>query len=194
MQRQPALVCTRQNQQVVGEPGHALGLLGHGFQSRAKLSLLAIAHQREVDLGAQRRQRGPKLVACVADHSPLPRHRRLEAIEHRVQRPAERADLVRRVGHRQSLRQLAFRNELGPRTHPVDRTQRSARQLISPHAREQQGERPGDQQQRPQPCELVVAKRERASHSHHLLTVGSASAHGEHTHSAQRRRGAVELQ
>ena len=93
----------RQREQVVGEPSEALGVrLEIGDQVRRR----AVA--REVrDVPAQRGQRRAELVRGVGEEPPLGLARPLEAVEHRVQRRREPADLVVAVGSRQAPARVA---------------------------------------------------------------------------------------
>ena len=52
--------------------------------------------QRELELGAQQRERSAQLVACVRDEAALAREGSLQPAEHLVQRLAEPPELVAR--------------------------------------------------------------------------------------------------
>ena len=67
-ERQAALVGPCEHEQVVGQAGHAPGLLRGGLHGGAHLLGTASSQEREVELGAQGGQRRAQLVACVAHH------------------------------------------------------------------------------------------------------------------------------
>ena len=146
------------------------------FRKRAhgsEESHAARAAQRKVDLGPQGGQRGSQLVARIAHEAPLARDRPLQAVQHRVQRVAEGGNLVALRRNRQSLGEFAFGDSLGPLAHPVDGSQGGPREFIPGKAGEQQGQRPGDEQQRSQPGELVIAKIEWLGDRDHARGAGS---------------------
>ena len=55
--RQPALVCPRKQQQVLGEPGQPFGLLGRRMEGLLELVARARPPQGQVELGAEQGER-----------------------------------------------------------------------------------------------------------------------------------------
>jgi hypothetical protein len=102
-------------------------------------------------------------VTRVGDESPLALHRRLHAVEQRVQRRAERADLVARRRNRQSLRQVARRDVGGARAHALDRPERGASDEVTDERCEQQRDGTAEEQLLPQVGERLVAGAERCA-------------------------------
>ena len=96
-----ALIGVGDQQQILGERGQALRLLGRRAERRLELGPASRTPQRQLELGPEQRERGPELVARVGDETPFVLDRRLEPAEHRVQRLGEAADLVPARGHRE---------------------------------------------------------------------------------------------
>ena len=103
--------------------------------------------QRQLELGAHRRQRRAQLVARVAHQPALACEAGLEPVEHLVQRAAEGTDLVARLGYRQSLGRVALADRRRPAAHPLHGPQRRPGDLVAGEGRDQQRERQRDQQQ-----------------------------------------------
>ena len=92
--RQPALVRSRDHQQVLGELREPVDLLDGRAKRGAQLLGRAARAPRELELGPQGRQRGAQLVAGVGDEDALALQRGLDPVEHRVERLPEPVDLV----------------------------------------------------------------------------------------------------
>ncbi len=92
--REPALLGTGHDQQVIGEAGQPIGLLGRGADRPLELLRAAGASHRQLQLGLEDRQRGAKLMARVGDEGALALERALQAGEHLVERLPEALDLV----------------------------------------------------------------------------------------------------
>jgi hypothetical protein len=92
--REPALVRTRDDEQVLGQLHQAIGLLHRRAQRVHELAGRAALPQCELQLRLEDRQRRAQLVAGVCDERPFPFERGLQAFEHPVQRRPQPADLV----------------------------------------------------------------------------------------------------
>ena len=102
-QRQPSLVGAGDQQQVLGEVGEVVGLLEGGVERLAQRARVAPVAQRGLELGLHDGQRRAQLVAGVGQEAALAFEGGLQAGQHLVERLAEAADLVVRVGQRQAL-------------------------------------------------------------------------------------------
>ena len=105
-------------------------------------------------------------------------HRRLQALQHRVERLGQRVEFIPRCRHGQASFRFGHRDGVGLATHPLDRTQGRARQRPSQGGRQRQGGRTADQQLHHQSRKCLVAIVERASHHHE----GSVRARGTRQH------------
>jgi hypothetical protein len=94
--------------------------------------------QRDVGLRADDRQRRAQLVAGVGEEAALRVERAGEAVEHRVERLAQLAQLVGRAAGRQALGQALLGDTPGEARHLLHRRQRAPR--------EQPADRGGDEQ------------------------------------------------
>ena len=121
----------------------------------------ALAAKGEVELCAEHRERRPQLVARIGDEAALSLECRLQTGEHRVQRLAEPAQLVFRRRQRQPPARLGRGHRLRLAPHRVDRPQRRGGEEVAAHRREQEGERPHDQQLRQQAAQRVLRILER---------------------------------
>ena len=164
--RQAAGVRARERQQVVREPREPLGLVSDRLERLPQLISVVLAPKRHLHLGEQHRQRRAELVARLREQPPLPRQRLVQAPQQRVQRVAERLDLVVRRRHRQPLGGVALGDLLGTRAHALDRAERGARDLVAGVRGEDQGERADDEEQLGEPVERLVAPVERLGHGH----------------------------
>ena len=122
--RQPPVVGAGDQQQVLGEVGQVVGLLQRRMQRFAHRRAVAVAHRR-LELGLDDGERRAQLVARVGQEAPLALERGLEARQHLVQRLAEAADLVVRLGQRKALGAAAQRDLPGPPAHRLERRARS---------------------------------------------------------------------
>ena len=104
LQRSPG-VQAREQQHVLDEAGHALGLGFHpAHRVRDIVGQRVLFALRQFGVAANRRQRGAQFVAGVGDELAHPhlagmsrRQRARDAVEHAVQRRAELADLGMRA-------------------------------------------------------------------------------------------------
>ena len=112
-------------------------------------SLRPRAPQGQLELGPEQRERRAELVAGVGHEAALPRETRLESGEHLVQRHSEPADLVAALGQRQpAARDARVETSAALPAHRLDRTQRRAREEVAGERREQERERPDDEELR----------------------------------------------
>ena len=91
------------------------------------------AHPEQLGVAADRRQRRAQLVRGVGEEAAQPvlarlalGERLLEAVEHRVQREPEAADLGARVGRLDAVREVAAGDRAGGVAHAVERQQADA--------------------------------------------------------------------
>ncbi len=89
-QRKPSVVRPCQHQDVVREPAHAADLIRCRPECRPEFAGIPVPDQGQLDLRAQRSQRRPQLVACLADQLPLIGLRPLPATGHVADSRAER--------------------------------------------------------------------------------------------------------
>ncbi len=127
--RQRPLVGAGDQQEIFGEPGQALRLVGRGAQRALKLLARSRATECEVELRAKQRERGAELVAGVGDEAALVLDSRLQAREHLVQRPGEAGDLVPGGRHGQPAR-LARIDGFRASAQELDRSERSRRECV----------------------------------------------------------------
>ena len=142
--------------------------------------------ERQLELRSQQRKRRPQLVAGVGHEVALAGQRRLEPAEHRVQRLAEALDLVPRVRHRQPLAGRLGRDRRRPPAHRVDRAKREARQEVPGAGRDEQRDRPGDQEHVAKLAQRLGAILERGADDEHIPVVAL------HHRCRQEPRGLVE--
>ena len=91
--RRRALICPREQQQVVHKPLHAFHLLQRAPHGRLPVRLRRVRHVH-FELGANARQRATQLVRSVRHERPLLIRGSLQARQHAVHRPRETADLI----------------------------------------------------------------------------------------------------
>ena len=100
----------------------------------------------DLELHPQRRERRAQLVRGVADEGALPAGRRVDAVEHRVQRHGQPVDLVLRRGHRQPLLGQPGRGDVGGAVaQRRDRAQRQRDDAVGSERHQQHRERAADQ-------------------------------------------------
>jgi hypothetical protein len=172
--REPALVRSRDHQQVLRELREPVDLLGRRPKRRAQLLGGALGPKRQLELGPQRGQRGAKLVARVGDEDPLALQHRLDAVEHRVERLPETVDLVLRPGERQALAAALERDPTRPSAHRLDRGERSRGQQVPESRRDEERQRRPDRKRARDPREGLAAIVRRGAGDHHHLPVGGA--------------------
>ena len=160
-QRQLAAAGRREHEQVVREPHEPVGVGRGRGERRAQLLGLARPPQRDLELGPEQRERRPQLVARVRDEAALALDPGVEAVEHPVQRPREARDLVVGGGHRQALPARLGRDLVRAPPHRLHRAQRRGREAVAGERGEEQRERPGDQQLRPERRHGLVPVAER---------------------------------
>ena len=114
----------------------------------------------------EQRERRSQLVARLGDEAPLTLERRLEPVEHRVQRLAEPRDLVVARGGSGSRRPgSAAEIAAASAPHRLDRAQRGRRQHVAEQRRQHERDRaPRRASSREQPVERLVALLERGAH------------------------------
>src|SRR5690349_15134579 len=96
-ERKLAYVEAGEQEQVVGELREPVCFLADRAECGLELFGAAGKVESELDLGADKRERGAQLVARVGDEAALALHRALEPGEHLVQRRPEPGDLVVRA-------------------------------------------------------------------------------------------------
>jgi len=146
-QRQPPLVDVRQHEQVVGRAAEPADLLAQALEHLARRGRQCVVAEADVELGAHDGQRRAQLVRRVGHQLVLLGDPLLEAVEHRVERDREVADLVARARHRDALVEPVDPDPVGLRGHPLHRHQRLARQPPADEGGADQRRRPGQQQQ-----------------------------------------------
>ena len=159
------------DQKGLGERDEAVDLLDRGVDRGAEaVGVLAVA-EGELELGAVQGERGAELVARVVDEPALALDRRLEALEHLVQRRPEASELVIGWRHREPLARIAGRDLGGPAAHPFDRVQGGSGSPVPRERRQEERDRAADQKQRRESHERFVAIVERGP-DHHRKVVG----------------------
>ena len=144
--------------------------------------------QRELELGAQERERRPELVARVGDEAALVLERRLEPLEHVVQRLGEPRDLVLRRWHGQPAARGRGGDGARLAPHLFDRAQGRAGEHVPGERREQECERRADEQLPPQALERLLADVERARQHQRVLLVRAADRDREQAPASARAR------
>jgi hypothetical protein len=128
------LVEPRERQQVLDEHAHARRLVLDPAHRLLHLLRLAYgAHPEQLRVAADRGQRRAQLVRRVGDELAQAvlaglalRERELEAVEHRVEREPDAADLGARVGGRDAVREVAAGDPARGVPDPVQRQQPDA--------------------------------------------------------------------
>jgi hypothetical protein len=92
----PANARSGQDEEVLGQSLEPPDVPECSAQRHLELRGRPIAGQRQLDLGAQRRQRRPEFVTGVIDEAVVAFHRLLEAVEHRVEGRRQAGELVAR--------------------------------------------------------------------------------------------------
>ncbi len=167
LQRQPPLLGARDHEQIVGELGQPLDLLGRRANARVELAVGALAAERQLELQLEDRQRRAQLVACVGDQRPLAGERVLEPAEHRVDGVAETMQLIVGLRHGQPLTVRSARDPRRLRTHLLHRRQRAGGQDVARHARQDEQHRAADEQQVAERGQRAVALRQRRADDEH---------------------------
>jgi hypothetical protein len=111
-------------------------------------------------------------VARVGHEGPLSGKRCVDAGEHVVERLAEAAQLVARLGEGQPLAASRPRDLAGPRPHRLDRAQGPRGDQVAEGRGRQQGERAGDEQLPGELGDGLVAVPERRAHDHGARVAG----------------------
>jgi hypothetical protein len=155
VEREPPLVRAGENEEILREPGEALHLVEHGAKAVLELGDRPPPPKGDLELGTEERERRAKLVARVRDEATLAREPRLEAVEHRVQRLAEAANLVLGLGNGQPLVRSLGRDLGRSAPHRVDGSKRRRRESVPGERGEEEGERADDEKLRPQARERV---------------------------------------
>ena len=152
-----------EEQEVVGQLREPVGFLAGRAQRSFELALGAGGIERELDLGAEERERRAQLVARVGDEAPLAFERDFDPGEQLVQRVAQAGELVVRGRYRQPLGELARRDSSGPCPHALNREQGGPADEVADQRGEEQRERPADQQLAPEVAERGVSRLERGA-------------------------------
>ena len=148
--RELAAVRSREHQEIFREAGEMLGLLRGASQRRLELLGCPGSSRRQIQLGLQDRDRGPKLVARIVDEATLPFERRFDPVEHRVQRGGELCDLVVGRRRRQPSIEVGAGDRGGLSLHPLHGAKRRPRQQPPRPADQRERDRPADPQRRRQ--------------------------------------------
>ena len=129
--RQAPLIRSCDHEQVLGQLGEPIDLLGRRAERGSQLLGRALLADGELELSAEDRERPPELVAGVGDEDPLPLERGLDPVEHLVEGRSELVDLVIGPRQRQPLA-AALQGDLPrPPPHRLDRRQRPAREQVA---------------------------------------------------------------
>ncbi len=135
----PALAAG-EHQQPVEQVVQLVGADQHPLAHPPQLAGIGVGVvERDVDLGADRGQRGAQLVAGVGDEPALRGKPGLQAIEHRVEGVGELADLVPGTVERQPLVEPLVGDPAGRSGHRVDRAQRAPRRDPADRGGQQRG-------------------------------------------------------
>src|SRR5581483_3960179 len=102
--------------------------------------------KRELELRPQSCERCPQLVAGVRDEAALALETRLEPAEHLVQRLAQALELVAGRRHGQPLAWCLGGDRRRTSAHRLDRAEREAGEQVAGPGREEERDRPCDQQ------------------------------------------------
>ena len=106
----------------------ALRLLECAAQRLCRLRRVAGLGERELELAPENRERRAQLMAGVVDERALARERRLDALQHVVERSAQLSDLVTSWREWQSPAGLAQRDPFRLRGHASHRAKGGKRQ------------------------------------------------------------------
>ena len=142
-----ALLGLGQQQQIVHEPLHPLGLRAH--ETRDPRHVLArhvgLASQH-LELAPHHGQRRAQLVRRVRHERALARERVVQAVEHVVERLGEKADLVAGAGGAHAMRDVAGVHLGRGARHAPQRARHARRHEIAGHGRGQEREQAGEQE------------------------------------------------
>ncbi len=176
---QASLIRAGDHQQVLRQAHQPVGLLAGGGDRRAQLARRVVAAQRQLQLGLEDRERRAELVAGVGHEGPLVREGGVGALEQLVEGQAEPADLV--VGGRQgqAVALAGARDPLGAGAHRLHGPQRRRRDAVSGGRGEDQGDRPGDQQEGGEVADGVVAVAQSRADHHDGARHVPVNRHGE---------------
>ena len=129
-----------------GTQSETVDLFGGTSDRSSQLARRPPVAQRELELGAEQRERSAELVPRVGDEVALSLKGRLEAAEHLVERVPQAFDLVASAGNGKSLARYLGRDRRGAAAHGVDRTQREPREEIPRKRGEDERERTCDEE------------------------------------------------
>ena len=113
--------------------------------------------ERELDLGAQQRERRAQLVAGVRNEAPFALERGPESREQVVERVAEAGELVARRGDWQPLVEVRFGERRGLCAHTLDRAEGAGGERVADQRNEQERDRAADDQLASQAGKCSVA-------------------------------------
>ena len=155
--------------------GQAVGLLGRRAERSLELVAAAWMAQRELELGAQERERRPELVARIGHEAALVLERRLEPLEHVVQRLGEPRDLVPGRWHGEPAARASRRRSAPARRRIASTGRKAAPASTYPaSAASTSASGPADEQLPPQALERLLADVERARQHERELLVRAA--------------------
>jgi len=128
-------------QQVVGERDQPVGLFCGGPDRGFEFLPGAGLSEREVELGAQQRERRAQLVTGLGDEQAFVLERRLEPPEHVVQRLGEARDLVPTARDRKPAPPASRRRSPRPSSASLPRPERRTSKHITGECRDEQRQR-----------------------------------------------------
>src|ERR671911_2975032 len=173
-ERQLPLVNTGEHEQVLGEPGQAVDLLGGRVERGAKLFRRAGPSPSELELRAEQRQRRPQLVTRIRDKPALAGDPGLEPSEHLVERAPEAEDLVAGVGEREFLLRRLRRDLRSAPPHVLDGPEQRPGEQVAEERGECESDRTADEERREEPGQSIVPILERCTDDDRL-----AAFHGD---------------
>jgi hypothetical protein len=143
-----------------------LAFLDGSAQRRARLGAVVARSQRRLELGLDHGDRRAQLVAGVGHEALFALERRAEAIEHRVQRLAEPADLVVSGREREPLTVVSQRDQVGAPAHRLHRPEARTGQGKAEQRRGSDRQRCADRKRRDDPGQRLVTVLKRLAHDH----------------------------
>ena len=161
----------------LGELAELAGDVAQDFASSSRgQHALAVIGDQQLDIGAQRGQRGAQLVAGVGDQPALPFPGRLQRLHHRVERPGQVGQLVH-AARIDRLQLISFGDPDHRIGEALDRLQARTSDHPADRTGDQHGQQAEGQQRERQNAQDLIGGLQRAAQHHRIVQVAVSQRH-----------------